>query len=57
MSNQECKQLALSALESKRGDDLFRARNAFKNMTPKQMQEQHGESGRTRAEILAEYEL
>jgi hypothetical protein len=50
------KKLALQALSQMRGDDLFRAQMAFKNMTPKEMNMQHGQSGKTRAEILAEYE-
>jgi len=38
------------------GDDINRCRAAFRGLTPEQMQEQHGDSGRTRAEILAGYE-
>ena len=37
-------------------DNAHRARSAFKNYTPEQMQEQHGASGRTRADILGDYE-
>jgi hypothetical protein len=55
-SDVECAQLAMRALESYRGDDLYRARAAFRAFTPEQMQEQHGVSGKTRAEILAGYE-
>lgn len=50
------KELALQALISSRGDDLYRARSAFRNMTPEQMQEMHGSSGQTRLEILQMYE-
>lgn len=50
------KELAIRALESMQSDDLYRARAAFKNYTPEQMQEQHGQSGKTRAEILSVYE-
>lgn len=50
------KQLALKALEQYRGDDLYRARAAFRNCTPEQMRAEYGMSVRTRAEILAEYE-
>ena len=39
-----------------KGDDSYRARVAFRHCTPEQMQEQHGASGRTRAQVLAEYE-
>ena len=50
------KQLAIKALENMRGDDLYRARAAFRHCTPKQMSELYGESGKTRTEIIAEYE-
>jgi hypothetical protein len=49
-------QAAVYALECARGDDLYRARNAFRNCTQAQLDEQYGESGRTRREILAGYE-
>ena len=57
MSREE--RLVRSAVQSMLGnaqDNAARARAAFKNHTPAQMQEQHGESGRTRAEILYVYE-
>lgn len=37
-------------------DNAYRARAAFKNYTPAQMQEQHGQSGRTRQAVLDAYE-
>lgn len=46
----------LAGLGRLRGDDLYRARAAFRGMSATQMAEQHGQSGRTRQEILAEYE-
>ena len=46
----------IQALEARRSDDLFRARRRFQNHTPAQMAGQYGESGRTCAEILKEYE-
>jgi hypothetical protein len=49
------KALAIRALENLRGDDTARAERAFRGMTPEQMQAEHGQSGRTRAAILAEY--
>lgn len=52
----EHKQLALAALGNMMGDDATRARRAFRNRTPEQMQEQYGQSGLTCAQILAEYE-
>jgi hypothetical protein len=52
----EHKKLAIQALHNMRGDDLYRARAAFQNCTPEQMHGQWGMSGKTRAEILAEYE-
>lgn len=52
----ECQQLTIRALEQMRGDDLYRARAAFRNCTPVQMSEKYGQSDQTRAEILAGYE-
>lgn len=52
----EHKDLALRALEELRGDNLIRARRAFRHCTPEQMGEVYGGNGQTRAEILAGYE-
>jgi len=52
----EHKELTLRALSQLKGDDLARARHAFKRFTPEEMKQHHGESGKTRAQILAEYE-
>lgn len=56
MSAAEHKALALRALHNMLGDDLIRARNAFRGMSVEQMQQQHGMSGKTRSEILEVYE-
>lgn len=50
------KRLVIDALIRLQGDDVFRARHAFKRLTPAQMQEQHGQSGQTRQQVLASYE-
>ncbi len=50
------KLLAIRAVGNMRGDDLWRARSAFKGKSDAQMQEQWGQSGKTCAQILAEYE-
>lgn len=50
------KELAIRALRNMQGDDLYRARAAFRNMTLEQMREQHGQSGKTRMQIIDEYE-
>lgn len=44
------------ALEHFRGDDLLRARAAFKGLTAEQMAAPYGCSGKTRAEILRGYQ-
>ncbi len=44
------------ALTVYRGDDLERARLAFRGMTENEMAMLHGYGGRTRREVLAEYE-
>lgn len=49
-------ELAIQALKSMKGDDLQRAKSAFKNCNEKQMQEFYGQSGKTRAQIIKEYE-
>ncbi len=48
--------LAIQALNQLKGDDTIRAKNAFSRLSDEQMGEQHGQSGKTRAQILAEYE-
>jgi hypothetical protein len=48
---------AVYALECARGDDLYRARSAFRNFTPAQMNEQWGQSGKTCQTILDECRL
>lgn len=50
------KDVALRALENYRGDDLYRARRAFTGLSSEDMGKQYGQSGRTRLEILTEYE-
>ena len=47
---------AVRALRALRGDNTYRAKAAFKGMTDRQMQEQHGQNGMTRAALLAQYE-
>lgn len=54
--SEENKKTTLKALDQMRGDDLYRARSEFAEFTPAQMNEQHGQSGKTRAQILEEYE-
>lgn len=39
-----------------KGDDLERARSAFRGMSERQLDQQHGQSGRTRRQILQGYE-
>ena len=56
MTMNEHKALTIRVLEQARGDDLYRARAAFRNCTPAQLDELYGQSAKTRAEILADYE-
>jgi len=44
------------AIHAYSGDDLERARAAFRGRTPEQMQKQYGESGQTCQQILDGYE-
>lgn len=52
----EHQKLAIYALRQLTGDDTYRAKAAFRNCTPEEMQQEYGQSGQTRAEILASYE-
>jgi len=49
-------QTAINALECARGDDLYRARAAFRKCTLKEMNEEYGTSGKTRQQIMDAYE-
>lgn len=48
--------MALDGLYMMRGDDLERAKAAFKYCTPKEMKQLYGQSGQTRQQILDEYQ-
>ncbi len=52
----EHQKLAIQALNNMMGDNAARARAAFRNHTPERMQEQFWMSGKTCAQILADYE-
>jgi Mg/Co/Ni transporter MgtE len=52
----ENKKTAIQALENMRGDNLARAQHAFKGKSKEEMLRQWGESKKTCAEILLEYE-
>jgi len=49
------KETALRALQQYRGDDHLRAARAFQGMTEMAMVQEHGQSGKTRREILDGY--
>jgi hypothetical protein len=53
---QQAKEYVVDVMREARGDDLERARRAFRGLTLKQMDEEHGQSGVPRSEILHEYE-
>jgi hypothetical protein len=46
----------LRKIEATRGDDLERAKKFFAEFSEQEMNEQHGQSGRTRREVLKGYE-
>jgi hypothetical protein len=50
------KETLLQALSSHRGDDLYRAISAFRNCTPTEMHQEYGQSGKTRHQIITEYQ-
>lgn len=45
----------IAILENAKGDDFDRARHAFAFMNPREMQMPHGESGKTREQVLEGY--
>ena len=53
---QKTRELALRGLECLRGDDLYRAKAAFKGLSAKEMGMPHGQSGRTRQAVLDGYQ-
>lgn len=48
--------LAINALKNMISGDTVRMRAAFQHLTPAQMQEQYGDSGQTRAQLLSAHE-
>jgi hypothetical protein len=52
MTNRE---FVLGVLLATRGDDLERATAAFRGFSPFMMRQRHGESDKTRQEVLDEY--
>ncbi len=49
------KQFIIQCIEQHRGDDLYRASCAFKNLTETEMDEEYGESGQTPRQIIEGY--
>ena len=52
METEPVKDFVVQCIERARGDDLCRARAAFKHFSPDKMEEEHGQSGRTRQQVL-----
>lgn len=52
---EQTKRLILQALANARGDDYPRAELEFRGYSHEQMNQAHGNSGRTRAETLERY--
>ncbi len=50
------KEKLLHIVQNARGDDLERAEHDFAKYSFDQLQEQHGQSGRTRQEVLDDYQ-
>jgi hypothetical protein len=50
------RQNAIRIIKQSFGDDLERARLAFAGLTPEKMDEQYGQSGQTRRQIIEGYE-
>ncbi len=52
----ETKQLVLQTLKNNIGDDLYRAQLAFKGLSEEEMNTLYGMSGKTRQELINEYQ-
>ena len=52
---EQSKETIRRALWCYRGDDLERAKAAFRGMTPGMMEQEHGQSGNTRQSIMDIY--
>ena len=55
MLSQDARKVIERALQSLRGDDLERARAAFRHCTEEEMGQEYGQSGQTRRQILQGY--
>ena len=49
-------QKLIQIVDNARGDDLYRARAAFRNCSEAELDKEYGQSGKTRRQILREYE-
>ena len=56
LSEKEIKETIINALGNEKGDDLIRAKIAFRSYSTEQMQKIYGQSGQTPAEINEGYE-
>jgi hypothetical protein len=50
------RETVLRVLKGAKGDDSYRAKMAFRNLSPEQMAKEYGESGKTHYQIIQEYE-
>ena len=55
MTAEERREFAIKSVRETRGDNYERAKMAFSGLPEEQMAKEYGESGKTRAEILAQY--
>lgn len=55
MNEREAAARLRQAIRQVQGDDLERAELAFRGLTPAQLQEPFGHSGRTKQQVLDEY--
>ena len=51
------KQFIIKCIENSRGDDLVRAKIAFRDFSAEEMKQEYGQSGKTRKEVLGDYWL
>ena len=55
-TKEEIKEYITDALRMRTGDDLERCKGSFMHMSNDDMEREHGQSGRTKKEVLEGYE-
>ena len=57
MTTDQKRLIAIGAVRAACGDDCYRAEQAFAGLSKEQMEERHGQSGKTRREVLEGFRM